>query len=352
MRRLLIAWFLVACQGTGSDDDPAPEGIFAEIQTDKGLITLVLAFDRTPLTCANFIGLAEGKIENDALPLGTPFYDGTKFHRVVPGHVIQAGQPANADARGPGYTFPNEIHPELSHDHAGALGMANGGPHTNSSQFYITLGDRSYLDGNYTVFGDVFQGMDVVHAIEADDVIQSIRIVRIGERAEAFQPDTEMFEQLVDAAQQRVVREAEQLLQREEAFVRENWPDATMTDAGERFVVTQAGDGEALAGGETATVRYRGRTIGELRFVSTGEGKPGFGNEPAAFAYEVGATRINPGVDAAIATMRRGERRTVIVPADRGYANRGFYGPNVAGEKRFVISPGTLLVYEIQIEPN
>ena len=117
-------------------------------------------------------------IENKALPSGTPCVDGTVFHRVVPGHVIQAGQ-AKAIVTAPGYTFPNEIDSSLSHGRAGMLGMANGGPHTNSSQFYITLGDRSYLDGNYTVFGHVVRGMDVVNAIVQGDSVETIRIVRV-----------------------------------------------------------------------------------------------------------------------------------------------------------------------------
>ena len=100
------------------------------------------------MTVANFVGLAEGTIANSAFDPGRPFYDGSVYHRVVPGHVIQTGIPASDRARGPGYTFPNEIHARLSHNHAGALNMANSGPNTNSSQFCIMLGDRSYLDGD------------------------------------------------------------------------------------------------------------------------------------------------------------------------------------------------------------
>src|SRR5271155_2556912 len=132
--------------------DGYSEGLYAELRTTKGLIVMQLEFEKTPMTVANFVGLAEGTIENKALPLGKPFFDGTVFHRVVPGHVIQAGRPV-ATETGPGYTFPNEIDPTLNHGRAGMVGMANSGPHTNSSQFYVTLGDRSYLDGNYTVFG-------------------------------------------------------------------------------------------------------------------------------------------------------------------------------------------------------
>src|SRR5215831_9168763 len=180
-----------------------PDGLYAELTTNKGAILLQLEFEKTPMSVANFVGLAEGTIENKALPLGTPFFDGTVFHRVVPGHVIQAGQ-AKAEVKAPGYTFPNEIDSSLSHGRAGMLGMANSGPHTNSSQFYITLGDRSYLDGNYTVFGHVVRGMDVVNSIVQGDAVETIRIVRVGKDAAAFKPTTASFQKMADAARARV----------------------------------------------------------------------------------------------------------------------------------------------------
>src|SRR6185295_13650838 len=170
---LFFASFLAALTPQNS----YPDGLYAEVKTNKGVIVLQLEYEKTPMTVSNFVGLAEGTIENKALPLGTPFFDGTVFHRVVPGHVIQAGQ-AKATVTAPGYTFPNEIDSSLSHGKAGMLGMANGGPHTNSSQFYITLGDRSYLDGNYTVFGHVIRGMDVVMSIVQGDAVETVKIVR------------------------------------------------------------------------------------------------------------------------------------------------------------------------------
>ncbi len=139
-------------------------------------------------------GSPKGTIANAAFDPGRPFFDGTVYHRVVPGHVIQTGIPQSDKAHDPGYKFPNEIHAGLSHDHAGALNMANSGPHTNSSQFCITLGDRSYLDGNYTVFGEVVEGMDVVMRIVQGDVVQSVRILRVGAKAQAFHPTTASFQ--------------------------------------------------------------------------------------------------------------------------------------------------------------
>ncbi|RJQ57838.1 MAG: M28 family peptidase, partial [Stygiobacter sp.] len=136
-----------------------PDGIYADITTaSKGRITLALDYEHVPMTVANFVGLAEGTIKNDAIAEGNPYYSNIVWHRVVPTHVIQAGMPnpptgradTGKETEGPGYEFPNEIYSGLSHNKAGMLGMANAGPNTNGSQFYITLADRSYLDGNYT----------------------------------------------------------------------------------------------------------------------------------------------------------------------------------------------------------
>ncbi len=143
---LLASTLGPACRGP-----KYPDGVYAEVTTNKGLIVLELEFEKTPMTAANFVGLAEGTIDNAAFAPGRPFFDGTKWHRVVAGHVIQCGIPVGGKAEDPGYEFPNEIVlPELNHGRAGMVNMANGGPHTNGSQWCITLGDRSYLDGDYT----------------------------------------------------------------------------------------------------------------------------------------------------------------------------------------------------------
>lgn len=185
-----------------------PDGIYADLNTNRGRITLNLDYEHVPMTAANFIGLAEGKIKNNALEAGKPYFNGTRWHRVVPGHVIQAGMPAGKDTtEGPGYEFPNEIYPGLSHNRAGVLGMANAGPDTNGSQFYITLGDRSYLDGKFTIFGSVADGMDAVNKTVQGDTIKSVTILRIGEKANDFTVTEESFRKLVDAAKERVKAE-------------------------------------------------------------------------------------------------------------------------------------------------
>ncbi len=162
------------------------EGIFAEIVTNKGSIFVKLAYEKVPMTVANFVGLAEGSIENTAKPLGTPYYDGIVFHRVIPNFMIQGGDPTGSGMGGPGYKFSDEIDATLRHDRAGVLSMANAGPGTNGSQFFITHNETPWLDGKHTVFGYVTKGQNVVDAIQQGDAIETIKISRVGKDAKAF----------------------------------------------------------------------------------------------------------------------------------------------------------------------
>jgi len=326
-----------------------PDGLYADLWTSKGLISLRLAYEQAPLSVANFVGLAEGTVVNKAVPPGHPFYDGTVFHRVVPGHVIQAGM-AKAGDTAPGYTFPNEIVPGLGHGRAGIVGMANAGPHTNASQFYITLGDRSYLDGSYTVFGDVFKGLDVAARIAQGDVVRHIRIVRVGPRASAFAVDEASFRARVETARARVNADEATRARNEGALLRKSWPGAAVTASGARIIVRRRGTGDPAKAGQVLTARYTGRFLDGRPFASSAEaGRPTAGTAAIAFEYEPGRTRINPAVEEALAAMRPGERRTVIAQGDAGYGPSGFYSREKPGEKRFVIPPGTTLVYELEL---
>src|SRR5262249_45197821 len=154
----------------------------------------------------------------------------------------------------PGYTFPNEIDSSLSHGRAGMLGMANGGPHTNSSQFYITLGDRSYLDGNYTVFGHVIKGMDVVNSIVQGDNVETIRIIRVGSAASAFKPDTASFTKVADAARARVKADDERKARDEAAQIVRQWPATVASPKGAKVIVSREGTGEPAQNGATIQV--------------------------------------------------------------------------------------------------
>ena len=162
------------------------DGIYALIKTTKGDIMLQLEYKKAPLTVANFIGLAEGKIENTAKPLGTPYYDGLKFHRVIKDFMIQGGDPLGNGTGGPGYSFRDEFVAELKHDKAGILSMANAGPATNGSQFFITHKETPWLDGRHSVFGHVVSGQEVVDAIAQNDIINEIVIIYQGKEAKQF----------------------------------------------------------------------------------------------------------------------------------------------------------------------
>ncbi len=164
------------------------DGLYAKMTTSKGDIILMLEYEKTPLTVANFAGLAQGVIPNTARQAGEPYYDGLKFHRVIKNFMIQGGDPKGNGRGGPGYQFKNEIVPDLKHDKAGILAMANAGKDTNGSQFYITHLPTPHLDGGYTVFGHVVQGQDVVNAIEKGDTIESVVIFAVGKSAKKFDP--------------------------------------------------------------------------------------------------------------------------------------------------------------------
>jgi len=162
------------------------EGLFATISTAKGTIKLKLEYEKAPMTVANFVGLAEGKVKNTTKAEGEPYYDGIKFHRVLADFMIQGGDPTGSGAGGPGYAFTDEIHPDLKHTLPGTLSMANAGPATNGSQFFITHKDTPWLDGKHTVFGYVVTGQEVVNAIAQGDKMETVRIERIGKAAQAW----------------------------------------------------------------------------------------------------------------------------------------------------------------------
>ncbi|MDP2267624.1 MAG: peptidylprolyl isomerase, partial [Deltaproteobacteria bacterium] len=160
---------------------PLADGLYAKLITSKGDILIKLEFEKTPLTVANFVGLAEGAKDSNRGPRSR-FYDGLTFHRVIPNFMIQGGDPAGNGTGGPGYKFPDEIDATLKHDVPGVLSMANAGPGTNGSQFFITHVKTPWLDGKHTVFGHVVEGQEVVNAIRQGDAIKTVNIIRTGDK--------------------------------------------------------------------------------------------------------------------------------------------------------------------------
>jgi peptidylprolyl isomerase len=192
-----------ATTGFAQNAAKLPDGVYAEMETSKGRIVLQLEYEKTPLTVANFVGLAEGTKHYSKSPgeppkaQGKPFFDGLTFHRVIPNFMIQGGDPIGNGTGGPGYRFRNEIDPGLRHDRPGILSMANAGPDTNGSQFFITHKDTPWLDGKHTVFGHVVEGQDVVNKIERGDTIKTVKILRVGDKAKSFKGDEEDFQKFL-----------------------------------------------------------------------------------------------------------------------------------------------------------
>ena len=167
-----------------------PDGLYAVLSITTGTVIVELLPDSAPLAVMSFVGLAEGTIPAD----GKPYFDNLKFHRVVPGFVIQTGDPTGTGRGGPGYQFRNEIDPKLSFNAVGVLGMANAGPDTNGSQFFITLGKAPHLDGGYSIFGKVVSGLPSVMATKQGDTLKSVRILRKGTKADNYRPDRASFD--------------------------------------------------------------------------------------------------------------------------------------------------------------
>jgi peptidylprolyl isomerase len=201
---LFITIALLITTGINAKEKPLGDGLFAIIGTNKGDITVQLTYKETPLTVCNFVSLAEGTMD---AAKGKPFYDGLLFHRVISKYngddqdfMIQGGDPQGSGMGGPGYRFRDEFVSSLRHSGPGVLSMANAGPGTNGSQFFITLVATSWLDGKHTVFGKVVDGMDVVRKIKQGDKITTVKIERNGADAEAFKTGQAAFNTLLTAS--------------------------------------------------------------------------------------------------------------------------------------------------------
>ncbi|MCL2481055.1 MAG: peptidylprolyl isomerase, partial [Spirochaetaceae bacterium] len=223
----IIMLFSLAAIDSFAQTSNLPEGLYAEIDTSKGKIIINLEFEKTPMTVANFTGLAEGKIY-DKQDAGKPFYDGLIFHRVIKDFMIQGGCPFGKGTGNPGYVFPDEIDPSLKHSGPGILSMANSGPGSNGSQFFITHVSTPWLDGKHTVFGKVVSGQKVVDSIIEGDKINSVKIIRVGKKAEAFKNDQQAFQDYLKQPEER---------KRQEKIVLEKWPNTKKTKTGLMYIV-------------------------------------------------------------------------------------------------------------------
>jgi len=326
----LSGLLLIAALPLAAQDASLPDGLYAEIKCERGAIVCSLAYDRAPMTVSNFVGLAEGTISANGV-LGKKFYDGLTFHRVEKGFVIQGGDPKGDGSGGPGYQFPNETSAYLRHDGPGVLSMANAGPDTNGSQFFITLAAAPHLDGGYNVFGRVVKGMDVVNAVRPGDRIASVRILRIGAAAGAFTVTQQGFDALVAKAKAEAKEQREKDRKSALALIMAKWPKLVTTKSGLMYQVLKAGSGASPGLSATVTVAYVGRLLNGKVFDST-EAR----GTPASFRVD----KVIRGWTEALLMMKKGEKRLLVIPPELGYGERGYPG---------VISPNAFLVFEVEL---
>lgn len=303
-------------------------GIYAKFNTTKGSITVKLTPEFTPGTVGNFVALAEGNLENSARPQGKPYYDGLKFHRVIPDFMVQGGCPDGVGTGGPGYKFDDEFHPDLRHDGPGVLSMANAGPGTNGSQFFITHVATPWLDDKHTVFGTVVEGQEVVDSIAQGDTIESVEIVRVGEEAQKWNA-VEAFRTFEGSREKRMAAEREA----SEAKMEQLAAGFEKTSSGLRYKMIQKGNGKQAEKGKTVSVHYSGQLEnGRIFDNSYSRKKP--------IEFPLGRGMVIEGWDEGIALLQVGDKARFVIPPDLGYGSAGAGG---------VIPPNAVLIFDVEL---
>jgi peptidylprolyl isomerase len=312
-------------------DSNLGDGLFARIHTNQGDIVLRLEYQKAPMTVCNFVALAEGKM-NVASRNG-PFYDGLIFHRVIADFMIQGGDPLGTGSGGPGYNFPDEIDPSLKHDGPGVFSMANAGPGTNGSQFFITHVATPWLDGKHTVFGRVVQGQEVVNTIKQGDRIEKVTIIRNGQAASAFKADKAAFDTLQREAATKGAAKLKLKRDTDLAQIRQAYPGASLTDSGIFYVIQKEGTGAKVEKGKTVEVNYKGMFLSGEVFDNSDLHGP--------LEFQAGSGQIIPGFDETVLDMRRGEKRLVVLPPELASGEQGAGNGAIPGN--------SFLVFEMEL---
>lgn len=304
------------------------EGLFAQIKTSKGVIEIQLEFEKTPGTVGNFVGLSIGEIKNSNKELGKPYYDGLKFHRVINDFMIQGGCPIGTGTGDPGYKFDDEFNADLKHDKPGILSMANSGPATNGSQFFITHIETPWLDNKHTVFGHVIDGLDVVNSIVQDDEIINIKINAVGEKAQSFDP-VKAFENFNKLKEERINEQKK----RTEKLLNDLSDGYSKTDSGLMYKFLDNKNSNKALKGKKVKVHYKGMLLDGTVFDSSFKR-----NQPIEFTLGIG--QVIKGWDEGISLLGVGDKASFIIPSDLAYGESGAGG---------VIPPNAPLLFEVEL---
>ncbi len=303
-------------------------GLYAKFNTSKGAIVVNLEFEKTPGTVGNFVALTEGNLENNSKPQGTPYYNGLKFHRVIADFMIQGGCPLGTGTGSPGYSFDDEFHPELKHSGPGILSMANSGPASNGSQFFITHVATPWLDNKHTVFGSVIEGQDVVDTIAQNDLLESIEIIRVGEAADKFNA-IEAF-RVFEGAREKREAEAKKTIKAQMEKIAAGYDE---TPSGLRYKILQEGNGKKATKGSDVSVHYKGQLIDGQVFDSSYQRK-----QPIDF--KIGVGQVIPGWDEGIQLLKVGDKARFVIPSNLAYGSQGAGG---------VIPPDATLIFDVEL---
>ncbi len=303
-------------------------GLYAKFNTSKGKILVNLEFEKTPGTVGNFVALAEGKLENTAKSQGQPYYDGLKFHRVISDFMVQGGCPLGTGTGSPGYSFDDEFHSELKHNTPGILSMANSGPASNGSQFFITHVATPWLDNKHTVFGNVIEGQDIVDTVAQNDVLISLEIVRVGEQAENFNA-VESF-RVFEGSRGKKEAESKKLQQIEMDKVAAGYDE---TPSGLRYKILQEGSGKMAEKGTMVSVHYKGQLLDGQVFDSSYQRK-----QPIDFTIGIG--QVIAGWDEGIQLLKVGDKARFVIPSNLAYGSSGSSG---------VIPPDATLIFDVEL---
>ncbi len=355
---LAIIISLISCKTAKYSD--LDDGMYADLQTDRGDILLKLEYENMPVTVANFVSLAEGTnsfVSEDFK--NKPFYDGLKFHRVVKDFMIQGGDPRGNGSGDPGYKFGDEFPMDeegnllLSHDGPGVLSMANSGADTNGSQFFITHKETKFLDGRHSVFGHVIQGQEVVDSIKQDDIIKAIEIIRIGKKAKEFDATTEFDHYFQNIEEEKRLHKEKMDAVKAEfiKFVEDNEGDAKVLPSGLKVITIKKGSGKKPALGSKVLVNYAGyfttgdlfdsnvKDIAKLHDKFDRRRDSGGGYKPVPMDYSPDAALI-AGFREGLQEMNIGDKVLLVIPSHLAYGEEGARG---------VIPPNTDLLFELEI---